>query len=34
MMGDEVMAEEIFVDSMAVMKVNNSTSSKWRQRSI
>jgi hypothetical protein len=30
MMGDEVMAVEIFVDSMAVMNVKNSPSSKWR----
>jgi hypothetical protein len=30
MMGDEVMAVEISVDLMAVMKVKNSLSPKWR----
>jgi hypothetical protein len=33
MMGYEVMAVEIFVDSMAVMKMKNFPSLKWRQRS-
>jgi hypothetical protein len=31
MMGDEVMAVEIFVDSTAVMKMKNFPSLKWRQ---
>jgi hypothetical protein len=34
MMGDEVMVLELFVDSMAVMKVKSYPSLKWRQRSI
>jgi hypothetical protein len=32
MVGDEVMAVEIVVESMAMMKMNKSLSLEWRER--